>query len=100
VDEIAVYRTIRPRDATEKLRKLLLKKEVDIIAFTSSSTVSSFASALKGRDMSRLPFKVACIGPKTAETALRAGLNVDIVAERYTIVGLVEAIENHLEKEA
>ena len=38
---------------------------------------------------------IACIGPITAETARSNGLHVDIVAENYTVPGLVEALELH-----
>ena len=43
--------------------------------------------------------RVACIGPKTADTAARSGLKVDIVASEYTIPGLVAAIEGFFRKE-
>ena len=43
--------------------------------------------------------KVACIGPKTADTAASSGLRVDIVASEHTIPGLVSAIEQYFEKE-
>ena len=36
--------------------------------------------------------KVACIGPVTAKTANEHGLKTDIIADPYTIDGLVEAI--------
>jgi len=35
---------------------------------------------------------VACIGPITAETAEELGLRVDVVAEEYTVEGLVRAL--------
>ena len=35
---------------------------------------------------------VACIGPITAETAESLGLKPDVVAEEYTIEGLVKAL--------
>jgi len=43
--------------------------------------------------------KVACIGPKTADAATKAGLKVDIVASAHTIPGLVAAIEEYFRKE-
>ncbi len=43
--------------------------------------------------------RVACIGPKTAETAARAGLKVDILACEHTIPGLVAAMEDYFRKE-
>ena len=42
---------------------------------------------------------IACIGPVTAETARKAGLNVDILAEDSTAAGLVEAIVGHYMRE-
>ena len=41
---------------------------------------------------------IACIGPNTAETAEKNGLKVDICAEKYTIDGLVDAIQNYFTK--
>ena len=35
---------------------------------------------------------IACIGPITADTATGLGLKVDVVAQDYTIDGLVQAI--------
>jgi uroporphyrinogen III methyltransferase/synthase len=35
---------------------------------------------------------IACIGPITAATAHEMGLAVDVVAEEYTIEGLVAAL--------
>jgi len=49
----------------------------------------------------RLPpgVRIACIGPVTAAAARKAGLTVDILQERYTIPGLVEALAAHFKKE-
>jgi len=44
--------------------------------------------------------RVACIGPKTADTATKAGLNVDIIAREQTIPGLVAAIEEYFGTES
>jgi uroporphyrinogen-III synthase len=64
--------------------------DVDMITFTSSSTVRHFVDAMTGA----LPDKVrvACIGPITAQTAHELGLRVDIIAQEYTTRGLVDAI--------
>ena len=42
---------------------------------------------------------IACIGPVTAETARKAGLDVDILAEDSTAAGLVNAIVGHYMRE-
>jgi len=99
VHEIAAYRTLPavpdPRGLAE------LRRGVDAITFTSSSTVRNFV-VLVGRETAGAA--VVCIGPITARTALEVGLPVDRVAERYTIEGLVEALvrifaETHLNTE-
>jgi uroporphyrinogen-III synthase len=41
---------------------------------------------------------VACIGPITAATARELGLTVDVMAQEYTIEGLVEALSNYCVK--
>ncbi len=93
VDEIAAYRTVvRPPDAEALARALAEHPEV--ITFTSSSTVRGFVASLGGADPAEAlrGVVVACIGPITAQTAREAGLSPQIVAETYTMPGLVQAI--------
>jgi uroporphyrinogen-III synthase len=63
---------------------------VDMITFTSSSTVRYFVEAMPSALAERV--KIACIGPITAQTAVDLGLRVDIIAQEYTTRGLVDAI--------
>jgi uroporphyrinogen III methyltransferase/synthase len=74
--------------------QLLEQGLVDIITFTSSSTVRNLVSMLGSEAVSTLcaKAKVACIGPITANTAREAGFNVDVIAEEFTIDGLVRAL--------
>ncbi len=69
---------------------------VDVLTFTSSSTVRHFAALVKDR-ASHVVQKalVACIGPITAETARSLGYEVATVADEYTTDGLIRALENH-----
>ena len=99
VKEITVYRTSPDIEAIAKAKDLLLSNQVDVITFTSSSTVSNLVTAL-GTDDIPDGVKIVCIGPKTAETAIKAGLKPDIVASEYTIPGLVNAIEEYFRKAA
>jgi uroporphyrinogen III methyltransferase/synthase len=94
VDVVAVYRTIRPRGGSKRLKRLLAEGEIDVIAFTSSSTVNHFAELLKKEDLKRLlkGIAIACIGPVTARTAKEWGLKVRIQPKQYTIPGLTRAI--------
>ena len=66
---------------------------MDVVTFTSSSTVVNFMGILEG-DASKLNGAVvACIGPITAASAEAAGLKVDVEASEHTIPGLVGAIK-------
>ena len=95
VDEVAAYRTLPVAGDDEQGRKvwhLLQTGQIDIITFTSSSTVRSFMQWLNGCGASNPHVKVACIGPITSQTAREFGLEVHIEAQEFTIDGLVEAI--------
>jgi len=95
VDVVPAYETVLDRSGSGELREMLEAGNIDAITFTSSSTVRNFAALLDGYDLTRLPpgVTVACIGPITADTARELGLRVDLVAEEYTIPGLVEALK-------
>ncbi len=61
---------------------------LDLITFTSSSTVKNFVAAY---GVPKIP--TAAIGPITAQTLKNFGVTPAVVAEKFTIEGLVEAIE-------
>jgi uroporphyrinogen III methyltransferase/synthase len=95
VKDVAVYRTVMPEESREVVRDLVAEDGIDVVAFTSSSTVSNLV-ALLGGDATALKGKtLACIGSITAETAREAGLTVDVVAKESTIPGLVNAVVEH-----
>ena len=97
IDVVEVYRTIRPRGGSRKLKKLLEEGKIDVVTFTSSSTVNHFGELLKKGDPERLlkGTAVACIGPVTARTAREWGLKVRIQPKQYTIPGLTRAIASY-----
>ncbi len=94
VREAALYQTLPPDDLPPEARDALESDELDLITFTSSSTVTNLMELLEKRGLG-LPagVKAACIGPITAQTARQAGLNVVAEAEQYTIPGLVAVIK-------
>ena len=97
VDVVEVYRTIKPRGGTKRLIQLLTDEIMDVITFTSSSTVNHFAELLKKEDIKRLlkGIVIACIGPITAQTARRWGMRVQIQPKQYTIPALTRAIAEY-----
>jgi uroporphyrinogen-III synthase len=93
VDEVIAYTTLAAAADDEQgheVLRLLQNGQIDIITFTSSSTVRNFMQWLTNCDAGL--FKIACIGPITSRTARELGLKVDIEAREFTINGLVEAI--------
>ena len=106
VDVVAAYRTVgidKEDGQGQSILRQLKAEELDIITFTSSSTVRNFMQWLieHGGSFSEtflrsaVEFaqpKIACIGPVTSQTARECGLKVHIEAQVYTIAGLIEAI--------
>ena len=100
VDVVSVYKTRSPpRALLEGLAALLDAGEIDVVTFTSSSTVEHLCDALEARAATLLARTcVASIGPITTETAKKRGIRVDVVAAEYTILGLVTSLEKHFAK--
>lgn len=100
VDVVEVYRTVKPKGGSKKLTELLADRKIDVIAFTSSSTVNHFAELLKKEDLKKLlkGITIASIGPVTAKTAKEWRLRVQIQPKQYTIPGLTQAIAQYFNK--
>jgi uroporphyrinogen III methyltransferase / synthase len=97
VDVVEAYQTVLPQNHKLSLNELLEQNRIDVILFTSSSTVVNFIRLLEGQDLApRLEgVIVGCIGPITAQTAIDHGLAVRIISAEFTIPGLVDAIVKH-----
>ncbi len=100
VHEVTAYETCQVSDNQEELLALLNDQKIDMITFTSSSTVKNFMALIPQQDHSLLTgITHACIGPITEETAISLGIPPRIVADTYTIDGLVDVIVAYYEKE-
>lgn len=100
VEEVLLYHTAPGSVAPERqaeVEEMLHRGGVDLVAFTSSSTVRCFTALFAEPDLQKAlqAVPIACLGPETARTARRLGLSVEVVAERYTLRGLVQAIVSH-----
>jgi len=91
-----VYKTVLPRNSNLEILKTMFKEPVDMITFTSSSTVINF---FKLAEMAQLPVNeitkhtiAACIGPITAKTAKNKGFANVIESEIYTVEALTSKI--------
>jgi len=94
VDDVETYQTVKPNLDGESIIRLLQETSIDVITFTSPSTVSNFSELVGANDLSDLlaNTRVACIGPVTAEAAARHGLANIIQPETYSASALVESI--------
>jgi uroporphyrinogen III methyltransferase/synthase len=95
-----VYQNVPPQGRKDELRDQLQEGDIDLVTFTSSSTVTNFLTMVDARDEQELHnllsgVKIAAIGPITAETVRKNGLEVDIQPDRYTISDMVDAIVDH-----
>lgn len=111
VEVIVAYRTLPVEQSDERGHEVIAlfrQRRLDILTFTSSSTVRYFMQWLSQAapdivteltSSSRQPDYplIACIGPVTARTARNYGLYVGIEAREFTIAGLVEALINYEE---
>ena len=99
VTEVIAYENIISPEGSDEVLAKLQKGQLDVITFTSSSTVLNFCKLMNEQPISDLlrGVKVACIGPVTANTAKELGIHVDTVAHEYTIDGLIEAICSYYE---
>jgi uroporphyrinogen III methyltransferase / synthase len=90
------YRTVRPKgQGVERLRALAVAGNIDLVAFTSSSTVTNFC-AMVGKQARGL--KAAAIGPITAKTARQNDFDVVVEPRIYTIPALVNAVREYFRR--
>ncbi|OBZ12424.1 uroporphyrinogen-III C-methyltransferase [Bacillus sp. FJAT-26390] len=95
--EIDVYETVLADQQEELALEWIREKEIHLITFTSSSTVTNLLEVLRRKGvtdpvelLSDIP--IASIGPITTQTAIEAGLKVAIEPEDSTLDGLLQAM--------
>jgi uroporphyrinogen III methyltransferase/synthase len=94
VDEVPAYRTRAAREQAAGLGKALAERRVDVVTFTSSSTVKNLCARFPRAELGRLMagVTVASIGPITRATAAGFGLDTHVMPIEYTIPALARAI--------
>ncbi len=98
VHGIPIYHTVPAPVNPETLTEL--QTGLDVITFTSGSTVQYFVQLLEKQTIPLLqqvkfeqpPPLVACIGPATAQVASDLNIRVDLVARTHTTQGLIQAL--------
>ncbi|WP_020615891.1 uroporphyrinogen-III C-methyltransferase [Paenibacillus daejeonensis] len=103
VDAVAlpVYETVLAQTGEDdEVLRQLMDKEIDVITFTSSSTVTNLLERLRQQGVEApaellAGITAACIGPVTAATAREAGLEVALEPEEATVDALLSAIATY-----
>jgi uroporphyrinogen III methyltransferase/synthase len=100
VTEVTAYRTVLAeieREGDPDIYRMLLEKRIDVVTFTSASTVKNFVQVFGAEQAADLlnATKVASIGPVTAEAAEQYGIKTAIMPKEYTAPALVDAIVEH-----
>jgi uroporphyrinogen III methyltransferase / synthase len=91
VERIFAYRSINDGTGGKRLALALESGEVDLVTFTSASSVRGYVDAV-GEDLARRA-QAASIGPATTAALSAAGIELRTEAKESTIDGLVQAIQ-------
>ncbi len=94
-DIIPIYHTEFESPETEAVVQMLKEGAVDLVTFTSSSTVDGFEKLIAGNNIAPDAVPAAVIGPITEKTALEKGYSIRCRAEEFTIPGLITAMQAH-----
>ncbi len=95
VDEVPLYNTVEVAgENRDEIEAALLNGSINLVTFTSSSTVMNFLKMFPAYPPTVLlaNVHVAVIGPTTQKTAVECGVRVDVVAKEASVVSLVKAI--------
>ncbi len=100
VDELIIYETYMPEESKSRLTNILLEGELDILAFTSPSTIDHFMETVKGQQLESVIDQcvIACIGPVSKKRAEQYGLTVHACPKRYTAADMLDSIIEYLNK--
>jgi uroporphyrinogen III methyltransferase/synthase len=88
--DVPIYRSVPDSAGAHAAREALESGSVDVVTFTSSSTVRYFVE-LVGLDAARRA-RIVSMGPITSDTARALGLQVAVEARESTIDSLVDAV--------
>lgn len=101
VQELTVYKTVIEKRSKDHLYNTIKNGDIDIVTFTSSSTVDHFVRLLEGTNwreyIDQLMF--VSIGPITTQTMVKNQIPVHIEPEEYTIQGMLTSIKEALQEE-
>lgn len=95
VEEIPLYSSEVPRNPDPAIVTQIREGTIDVVTFASSSSVRNLVKMLDNDISGLAQATVACIGPITAQSARRCGLEPAIVARDHSVPGLLAALRQH-----
>ena len=97
VVDAPAYETIADAQNADLVKERLAQRGIDVVTFTSGSTVENFLKALQTEDAESLlqNAAIAAIGPVTRTAAEARGLKVAIEAPEASVESLAEAIKSY-----
>ncbi|HEX8170082.1 MAG TPA: uroporphyrinogen-III C-methyltransferase [Thermoanaerobaculia bacterium] len=94
VDLAIAYRTVAADYDLDELRALIARDAIDVVTFTSASTVDHFLGKLTAEERARVLSRaiVASIGETTSSAIRRYGKEPDVVAANASVQALHNAV--------
>jgi uroporphyrinogen-III synthase len=101
VDEVIIYETFLPEESREKLVKMLRNRSLDILTFTSPSTIDHFMGIVEENKLREHLEHciIACIGPVSTKKAEKWGLHVHAAPDKYTVEEMLKSLARYLKIE-
>ncbi len=90
VDDLVMYENVADYKKKAELLELINRNELDVLTFTSPSTVQYFLESVEEIRWGK--FIVACIGPITKKKLEDADIPVTICPSSYTIDGMLDEL--------
>ncbi|NRD76025.1 uroporphyrinogen-III synthase [Bacillus sp. BRMEA1] len=100
VEEVVIYENFLPEESRQTLVSILQEHKLDILLFTSSSTVDHFMQVVKehGLSSSLSESIIGCIGPVTQRTLQNYGLPVHVTPKEYTVEKMIKSTIEYLDR--
>ncbi|MFC7393733.1 uroporphyrinogen-III synthase [Scopulibacillus cellulosilyticus] len=102
VKSFVVYHTVKNQASSPALIKMMIHKQLDVITFTSPSSIDFFIELLGCSNWQSLVNNkvVACIGQVTAQAARAKGIKVQVTPDHFTAKSLVDTIADYYLEES
>ncbi|MCM3179698.1 uroporphyrinogen-III synthase [Cytobacillus horneckiae] len=98
VEELVIYETFFPQESKKLLHEKIARKEIDILLFTSPSTINHFMHVVRDGHLEKQIKHciIGCIGPVSKERAVEQGLTVHAMPDSYTVHDLLKSIITYI----